>query len=159
VAAARTYNPSTGTYSAGYQQATPYGTRGEGVVGNGDKWAHGGYQTSARGAVAAGETSEGGKGVAVQGRNGNQGYVGKSGSGDVYAGANGNVYKRENGQWYQNQNGSWNAANKSDIAPQQQQAAARDRGNWNAQPSASRSAATSASGASRSRPSFQGRRR
>ncbi len=132
-AAGRTYNPSTGTYSAGYKAATPYGSWGEGVVGNGNNWARGGYQSTARGTVAAGETSQGGRGVAIDGANGKDGYVAKSGSGDVYAGANGNVYKRDNGQWYQNQNGSWNAVDKNELSSQHQQGAARDLGNRNSQ--------------------------
>ena len=61
-AAGRTYNPSTGTYSAGYRAANPYGSWGEGVVTNGDNWARGGYQSTRRGTVAAGETSKGGAG-------------------------------------------------------------------------------------------------
>lgn len=133
VAAGRAYNPSTGNYTAGYAAANPYRSWGEGVVGNGNDLARGGYTSGSRGTVAAGETSKGGKGVAVQGANGNSGYVGKTGGGDVYAGANGNVYKRESGQWYSNQDGSWNAMSKGDVSAQRQQAAARERGNWNSQ--------------------------
>lgn len=163
VAAGRTYNPTTGTYSAGYKATNPYGSWGEGVVGNGSNWARGGYQSTSRGTVAAGETSQGGKGVAYQGANGNQGYLGKSASGDVYAGANGNVYKRDDGQWYQNQNGSWNAMDKdkSDLSAQKQQAASRDLGNRNSQMSQrslGSGTATRPQGFEQ-RPQFQGRRR
>ena len=161
-AAGRTYNPTTGTYSAGYKAANPYGSWGEGVVGNGSNWARGGYQSTSRGTVAAGETSQGGKGVAFQGANGNQGYLGKNASGDVYAGANGNVYKRDNGQWYQNQNGSWNAMNKSDVGAQKQQAAARDLGNRNSQMSErvrANSGVVPRGQGIQQRPQFQGRRR
>ena len=161
-AAGRTYNPTTGTYSAGYKATNPYGSWGEGVVGNGSQWAHGGYQSTSRGTVAAGETSKGGKGVAFEGANGKEGYLAKSGSGDVYAGANGNVYKRDNGQWYQNQDGSWNAVNKSELGTQQQQAAARDRGNWNSKLSERRGANAGAGSRGQGfeqRPKFQGRRR
>lgn len=133
VAAARTYNPTTGTYSAGYKAANPYGSWGQGVVGNGSDWARGGYQSTSRGTVAAGQTSKGGAGVAVEGAGGKSGYVAKSGSGDLYAGANGNVYKRDNGQWYQNQNGSWNAMDRSQLEAQRQQAKARDLGTRNSQ--------------------------
>lgn len=132
-AAGRTYNPISGTYSAGYAASNPYGSWGEGVVGNGSNWARGGYQTTSRGTVAAGETSKGGRGVAVEGANGRDAYLAKSGSGDVYAGANGNVYKRDGGQWYQRQDGSWNAVNQGDLNTQRQQAAARDSGNRNTQ--------------------------
>ena len=161
-AAGRTYNPTTGTYSAGYKAANPYGSWGQGVVGNGSQWARGGYQSTNRGTVAAGETSAGGKGVAFEGARGNEGYLAKSGSGDVYAGANGNVYKRDNGQWYQNQNGSWNSMDKSDLSAQRQQAQARDLGNRNSQMSerwqANGGLANRGAGVEH-RPQFQGRRR
>jgi hypothetical protein len=161
-AAGRTYNPITGTYSAGYKAANPYGSWGRGVVSNGNNWARGGYESTSRGTVAAGQTSQGGQGVAFQGTNGKEGYVARSGTGDVYAGANGNVYKRENGQWYQNQNGSWNAVHPSDRGAQPQQAAARDRGNWSSQTSGRLGANGRAAASSRGfeqRPSFPGRRR
>jgi hypothetical protein len=160
-AAGRTYNPSTGTYSAGYRAANPYGSWGQGVVGNGNDWARGGYQSTSRGAIAAGETSAGGKGVAFEAANGKNGYLARSGSGDVYAGANGSVYKRDNGQWYQNQNGSWNAMSRDELSAQRQQAQARDLGNRNSTAAQSWSAN---GGAARrqgveQRPRFQGRRR
>ena len=160
-AAGRTYNPTTGTYSAGYNAANPYGSWGQGVVGNGSNWARGGYQSTSRGTVAAGQTSAGGSGVAVQGAGGNSGYLAKSGSGDVYAGANGNVYKRDNGQWYQNQNGSWSAMDKSNVSAQRQQAAARDRGALNSQMSerARPNIGSGRSGGVEQRTRPQGRRR
>jgi len=159
-AAARTYNPSTGTYSAGYNAANPYRSWGEGVVTNGSNWARGGYESTSRGTVAAGQTSKGGSGVAIEGAGGKSGYVGKSGSGDVYAGANGNVYKRDNGQWYQNQNGSWSAMEKGDLSAQREQAAARDHGTRSAQLSERwRSAGNAGREGIEQRPRFQGRRR
>jgi hypothetical protein len=160
-AAGRTYNPTTGTYSAGYKAANPYGSWGEGVVTNGSNWARGGYQSTGRGTVAAGETSNGGKGVAFEGAAGKSGYVAKNGSGDVYAGANGNVYKRDNGQWYQNQNGSWNAVDQSEARTHRDQAAARDRGALNSRASEKWQANGGGprEGGFEQRPRFQGRRR
>lgn len=160
-AAARTYNPRTGTSSAGYNAANPYRSWGEGVVSNGSNWARGGYESTSRGTVAAGETSKGGAGVAFDGAGGKAGYVAKSGSGDVYAGANGNVYKRDNGQWYQNQNGSWNAVDKGSLDAPRDHAAARDWGSRNAQISERvRSGGGSLRGqGGGQRPQFQGRRR
>jgi len=161
-AAGRTYNPTTGTYSAGYKAANPYGSWGQGVVTNGTNSARGAYESTARGTVAAGQTSKGGAGVAVEGAGGNSGYLAKSGSGDLYAGANGNVYKRDNGQWYQNQNGSWDAMDKNDLNAQRQQAAARDAGSRKSQ--LSENARANGGGGFRGqgveqRPRFQGRRR
>jgi hypothetical protein len=161
-AAGRTYNPATGTYSAGYKAANPYGSWGEGVITNGNGWARGGYQSTSRGSVAAGQTSKGGAGLAFEGAGGKSGYLAKSGSGDVYAGANGNVYKRDEGQWYQNQDGSWNAMDKSQLDSQRQQAAARDRGTRNAQVSERSRANAGRSPRGRGieqRPGFQGRGR
>ena len=158
------YNRVTGNYAAGYNATNPYGSWGQGVVGNGSgDWARGGYQSTSRGTVAAGQTSQGGAGVAVQGANGNSGYLAKSGSGDIYAGANGNVYKRDDGQWYKNQDGSWNAMERSQVSAQQQQeAAARDRGTRNAQMS-ERARPAGGSGTRpqgvQQRPQFQGRRK
>ena len=129
---------------------------------NGNNWARGGYQSTSRGTVAAGQTSAGGAGVAVEGPGGNSGYLARSGSGDVYAGANGNVYKREEGQWYRNQDGSWNAVDRSTADAQRQQAAAREHGSRNAQASERwRNSATSAPQprGGGSRPQFQGRRK
>src|SRR6185503_3103141 len=106
-------------------------------------------------------TSKGGAGVAFEGAGGNTGYLAKSGSGDVYAGANGNVYKRDNGQWYQNQNGSWNQVEKGDLSSQNQQAAARDRGNLNSKASerwGSAGGVGTRSQGFEQRPTFQGRR-
>jgi hypothetical protein len=162
VAAGRSYNPTTATYSAGYHAANPYGSWGQGVVGNGDNWARGGYQSGSRGTIAAGETSRGGRGVAVDSANGRDGYIAKSASGDIYAGTNGNVYKRDNGQWYQHENGSWNAMDRNNLEAQRQQAAAREMGNRNSQLAERRRSGSG--GAARAqgieqRPRFQGRRR
>ncbi|MFN7934097.1 MAG: hypothetical protein U0R19_12275 [Bryobacteraceae bacterium] len=159
-AAARTYNPYTGVASAGYNATNPYGSWGEGVVSNGSNWARGGYQSNSRGTVATGQTSAGGKGVAVEGTAGNSGYLARSGSGDVYAGSNGNVYKREDGQWYQNQNGSWNSVDKSALDSHKLEALARDRGSRNAELSEKWNAnRAAASGRLEQRPRPSGRRR
>ncbi len=160
-AAVRTYNPNTGTYSAGYRATNPYASWGQGVVGNGSNWAQGGYQSTSRGTLAAGQTSKGGAGVAFEGAGGNAGYAARSASGDIYAGANGNVYKRDNGQWYQNQNGTWNTMDGSQLDAQRQQAAARDHGARNAE-AAGKWRAKGGPGQGRSveqRPRFQGRHR
>ena len=170
--AARTYNPSTGVSSAGYRTANGSSARGEGVVSNGSDWARGGYRAGPQGAVAAGETSKGGAGVAAAGPEGNRGYLARSGDGDLYAGANGNVYKRENDQWYRKQDGGWSTVDKGEAEQHRQQALERNRGSRNAEASerwASRqgglgngSGAANGSLAGRGmerRPQFQGRRR
>jgi hypothetical protein len=95
----------------------------------------------------------------VEGSNGNNGYLARSASGDIYAGANGNVYKRDDGQWYQNRNGSWNAVEKADLSAQRQQAAARDLGNRNSAVSEqwrTRAESSGRAGGFEQRPHFQG---
>ena len=88
--------------------------------------------------------------------------MGKSGSGDIYAGDNGNVYKRDNGEWYQNKNGSWSAVELGAAYAQRQQAAARDRGTLNTQVSEARRASAGSGMRAQGfeqRPRVQGRRR
>lgn len=162
IAAGRSYNPTTGTYSAGYQAANPYGSWGRGVAGNESNWVRGGYESNARGTVAAGETSKGGRGIAVEGINGKSGYAARTGDGDIYAGANGNVYKRDDGQWYRNQNGSWSQVDKNEARAQANQGAARDLGNMNSQRAESWRANGGLAGRGQGveqRPRIQGRKR
>src|SRR4029079_16361552 len=59
--------------------------------------------------------------------------VGRTGSGDVYAGRDGNVYRKQDGQWQKWDNGSWNPANKPEgrrkIDPSTYQQLNRDNKN------------------------------
>jgi hypothetical protein len=105
--AARAYNPYTGAYGATRQGSNAYSQWGSSVVTKGDKWAQTGHYTDARGTVAGARTSEGGRVVAGSGQN-LRGFVGQSGSGDVYAGKDGNVYKKTGNGWQQYENGGWN---------------------------------------------------
>lgn len=53
------YNPWTGNSAARVGASTPYGSWGRSAVTNGEDWARGGYNSSARGTVAGVRTSEG----------------------------------------------------------------------------------------------------
>lgn len=108
------YNPSTGTWGATARSSNGYQSWGQSVVGRGDQWARTGSYSDSRGSVGAIQGSGGGKAIAAKGNQGQSGFVGKTGSGDVYAGRDGNVYKRDqsSGQWYKNNNGSWDSVNR-----------------------------------------------
>jgi hypothetical protein len=106
------YNPNTGRWGGSYEASNGYQSWGQSVVGRGDQWARTGSYSDSRGTVAGIKTSEGGKAIGVSGSQG-QGFVGRSSSGDVYAGKDGNVYKRDqsSGQWYKNNGGTWESVN------------------------------------------------
>lgn len=140
------YNPKTGTWGGGYRASNGYQSWSQSVVGRGDQWARTASYSDTRGSVGAIQTSTGGKGVAVRGSQG-QGFVARSGAGDVYAGRDGNVYKRDQaGNWYRNNGGVWDsvsrptssgkgfqAASPETLQSLNRDAAARNRGNYNAQ--------------------------
>ncbi|MGB2625871.1 MAG: hypothetical protein WAK20_03725 [Candidatus Acidiferrum sp.] len=110
--AARAYNPYTGAYGATRQGSNAYSQWGSSVVTKGDRWAQSGHYTDSRGTVAGARGSEGGRVVAGSGQNGG-GFVGQSGSGDIYAGKDGNAYKKTDTGWQQYENGSWNPVDTS----------------------------------------------
>jgi hypothetical protein len=99
---------------------TPTVQWGSSVVTKGDKWAQTGHYTDSRGTVAGARTSEGGRVVAGNGKNGS-GFVGQGGGGDVYAAKDGNVYKRTDNGWQQYENGGWNSVDTSGAKTNAQQ--------------------------------------
>jgi hypothetical protein len=141
------YNPNTKTWGGSYQASNGYQSWGQSVVGRGDQWARTGSYSDSRGTVGAARTSSGGAAVAARGSQGQgQGFVARSGAGDLYAGRDGNVYKRDggSGDWYRNNGGSWesvnrssgeraNAGSRADVQGLNRDAAARSWGNSNAQ--------------------------
>jgi hypothetical protein len=137
--AGRAYNPYTGAYGATRQGSNAYSQWGSSVVTKGDKWAQTGHYSDSRGTVAGARTSEGGRVVAGNGKNGS-GFVGQGGGGDVYAGKDGNVYKKTNNGWQQYENGGWNSVDtsgaKADAQQRTQNAGAQSDREQNAQASA-----------------------
>jgi len=123
---ASAYNPRTGTSAATRQGAGVYGSWGSTAVQRGDQWA----QTTRRTSNVTGNTTRvtqgSGGGTAVSRRDGAQGgFVGQSGSGNVYAGRDGNVYRNEGGSWQKFEGGTWTDANRPANQPT---AGATDRG-------------------------------
>jgi hypothetical protein len=105
-AAGRAYNPYTGAYGATRQGSNAYGSWGSSVVTKGGQTAYTQHRTTAEGSVGSIQTSSGGKAVGKSSASGTT-VVGKTGSGDVYAGHDGNAYKKTDSGWQKYDNGSW----------------------------------------------------
>lgn len=108
---AQAYNPRTGTYAQTRQGNNVYGSWGSSYVQRGDAWAQTGRVTNRQTGTTTGGARTGGGG-AVVGRSGDngRGAVGRTGSGDIYAGRDGNVFRRTDGGWQKYEGGSWNPA-------------------------------------------------
>jgi hypothetical protein len=103
VAAGQAYNPNTGASAATRQGANAYGSAGSSVVSKNGQTAYTQHQTTAQGSVGTVQTSNGGRGAAAVGANGNAAAAGQTANGDKYAAANGNVYKNSGNGWQQTQ--------------------------------------------------------
>jgi hypothetical protein len=109
---AQAYNPYTGTYAASHQGSSPTAQWGQSYVSNGNQSAYTQHYTNSQGTVASAQGSQGGKAYGSSTAYGNT-AVGKTSSGDMYAGHDGNVYKNTGSGWqsYDNSSGSWNSVN------------------------------------------------
>jgi hypothetical protein len=144
---ASAWNPRTGTVGATRQGSNIYGNWGTSAVQRGDAWARTGHVTNYRtGATTGGiQTSRGGEAISRSGAAGRT-TVGRTGSGDVYAGHDGNVYRRSgDGSWQSWENGGWNnsTADRGQLdrdyqARQNGEARTRDAGSYQNSPTRSR---------------------
>jgi hypothetical protein len=128
--AAQAYNPRTGAYGQTRQGANPYGSWGSTSVARGDQWASTQRTTNnATGVTTRTTQSSAGSSARVTGPGGSTAAVGKSNSGDLYAGHDGNVYKKDSSGGYQKyDNGSWsNVQPPSEAQKQQAQSQASSR--------------------------------
>ena len=144
------YNPYTGARAAGGQVNTAYGSAGRGAAYNPTtgQGAAGRYASGDYGSAGAMRTTEGSGMVAWDTESG-QGMVGKSQSGDVYAGKDGTVYKKDSdGNWSQNSGSGWESTTKPQPAAATPQASTTSAGSS----SASRQAQASANSQSRATP-------
>lgn len=114
------YNPWTDTAAARVGGSNVYGSWGRSVVARDDEWARAGHRTTAAGTTGWVQTSEGGGAIGTT--RGVNKFVGKTESGDVYAGRDGNVYRREDGDWQKWDDGGWNDVNRPDRAAAQRSA-------------------------------------
>ncbi len=118
-AAAQAYNPRTGTYASTRQGSNVYGNWGSSYVQRGDDWARTAHtQNRVTGNTNAGiQTSRGGGAISHTGDAGRT-TVGRTGSGDVYAGHDGNVYRKgSDGSWQQWDNGGWQSGSGDRPSP------------------------------------------
>jgi hypothetical protein len=110
---ASAYNPRTGSFAATRQGANTYSSWGSSVVKRGNDWARTARYSDSRGSVAGLRTSEGGAAAGFRGDRGRT-TVGRTGSGDLYAGRDGNVYRRnEGGGWEKHGKDGWSPAERS----------------------------------------------
>ncbi|HZE97445.1 MAG TPA: hypothetical protein VE981_10500 [Planctomycetota bacterium] len=112
--AAQSYNPYTGTYKARAGGSTPYSSWGRGVAIQGNDWVRGGYYSDSRGTIAGASGSGGGKIIGGSNAEGERSFVGKSGSGDIYAGRDGNVYRKNDDGWSKYEDGKWSSVGGGD---------------------------------------------
>jgi len=125
-AAGSAYNPRTGAVGATRQGSNVYGNWGATGVARGDQWASTArVHSNVTGATTrATRTSEGGGAVTRRGPQGS-GFVGETGSGDVYAGRDGNVYRKQGDSWQQFDNGGWTGAQRESAGQLDRDYAAR----------------------------------
>jgi hypothetical protein len=109
--AAQAYNPYTGTYAQTRQGSSPNAQWDSSYVSRGNKSAMMGHYSTANGTVAGISGSQGGKAAGASTAWGNI-AVGKTASGNMYAGHDGNVYKNTGNGWQKYDNGGWNSVNK-----------------------------------------------
>ncbi|HXX53614.1 MAG TPA: hypothetical protein VEI28_03485 [Thermodesulfovibrionales bacterium] len=110
-AVGQAYNPYTGAYGATKQGSNAYSSWGSSVVSKGGQTAYTQHYTTAEGSRGSVQTSSGGKAAGVSTAHGDT-AVGKTSSGDMYAGHDGNVYKNTGSGWQKYDNGSWNNVQK-----------------------------------------------
>jgi hypothetical protein len=123
------YNPYTGTYGATHQGSSPTAQWGQSYVSQGNKSATTQHYSNANGTVGSAQGSQGGKAYGTSSAYGNT-AVGKSSSGQLYAGHDGNVYKSTSSGWQKsNGNGGWSSVNTQ----QAQQQAQQDKSNYEQQ--------------------------
>jgi hypothetical protein len=111
---AEAYNPRTGAYGQTRQGSNVYGSWGTTSVQRGGQWASTSRVTSnVTGATTrTTRTSSGAAAATRTGPGGSTATVGRTATGDVYAGRDGNVYRQQGGSWQQYNGGSWNNVNR-----------------------------------------------
>jgi hypothetical protein len=137
--AAEAYNPRTGTYARTQQGAGVYGSWGTTSVQRGDDWARTSRVTNNVTGTTTRVSQGSGGGESItrnQAGVGGRTTVGRTESGDVYAGHDGNVYKKEGDSWQKYEDGGWSSVEQP--TPTQ-----RDQAQANAQNRAGQTAGTS----------------
>jgi hypothetical protein len=107
------YNANTGVSGTTHQNTSAYGRSGSSTFTGPNKTVNTASGSNSRGSAAGFSSSTGAEGAVAHGRNGNTAGVGRSASGNVYAGANGNVYRHTDDGWSKWSNGGWNQVQRS----------------------------------------------
>jgi hypothetical protein len=133
-AAGQAYNPRTGAYAQTRQGSNVYGSWGSTQVQRGDQWASTNRYTNRQtgNTTRVTQGSGGGESIRRTGPGGSTSTIGRTGSGDVYAGRDGNVYRR-NGDSWQQYDGSGNWSNVATDQQRQQAQQRADQARTNAQ--------------------------
>jgi hypothetical protein len=106
--AAEAWNPRTGTYAQTRQGNNVFGSWGSTGVSRGDQWATTSRVTNrATGTTTRATQGSGGGGMISRSGPQGSGAIGRTGSGNVYAGADGSVYRNQGGSWQKYENGGW----------------------------------------------------
>ncbi len=118
--AAQAWNPRTGTYAQTRQGSNVYGSWGSTSVQRGDDWAQTARVTNNRTDTTTRVTRTD-DGAAVT-RRSDDGFVGRTSDGDVYAGRDGNVYRQGDNGWQKREDGGWSSVDSPERAGDQQRA-------------------------------------
>jgi hypothetical protein len=97
------------------------------VVSKGGRSAYTRHYSDARGSIGSIQGSGGGAAIGGSRTGGSSGFVGRTGSGDMYAGRDGNIYRNSGSGWQKYDNGNWNSVNRP--APQSGSSSARTPAN------------------------------
>jgi hypothetical protein len=112
-AAGEAYNPYTGAYGATKQGSNAYSSWGSSAVSKNGQSAYSQHYSNAQGTTGSVQTSKGGEAVGAKGAGGNEGFAGKTASGNMYAGHDGNVYKNTGSGWEKYGSNGWSSAKPS----------------------------------------------
>jgi hypothetical protein len=127
--AAEAWNPRTGTHAQTRQGRGVYGSWGATGVQRGDQWAQTARVTNRATGTTTRVTQGSGGGEALS-RRGDQGRttIGRTDSGNMYAGHDGSVYRNQGGSWQKYENGGWNNVERPVGTSGQLGDRAQDRG-------------------------------
>ncbi len=106
-------NPRYGVSGSTTQNANAYSRWGSSTISGPDRTVNTASASNARGSAGAISSSTGAAAAGVHTRTGNNAAVGRTASGNVYAGADGNAYKHTDSGWSKWDNGGWQPAKTS----------------------------------------------
>ena len=102
------YNANTGVSGSTHQNFNESGRSGSSTFSGPNQTVNTASGSNARGSAAGFSSSTGAEGAVAHSRSGNTAGVGRSASGNIYAGANGNVYRHTDDGWSKWSDGGWN---------------------------------------------------